>query len=295
METGAQLLERILIERRARWGAKQLAKFKEQGKTPPQDWQKKYPEPVQPDTTHLPELPEGWVWATIDQLSIEQKYGSSAKTNEDNSGIPVLRMGNIQNGKLDTEVLKYLPRNHDEFPALLLKDGDLLFNRTNSPELVGKTAIYRSELTPCSYASYLIAVRFSEEFIPEIASFYINSGHGRYWIKSVVVQQVGQANVNGSKLAALALPLPPIDEQHELVRALSEQIANAFEQEENIERSLKQTTAQRQNLLRAAFSGQLVPQDPNDEPASVLLQRIRAERAAQEAAKTARSRKVRKS
>lgn len=68
-ETGAQLLARILRERRTRWEAKQLAKFAEQGKTPPKDWQKKYPEPVPPDTTDLPELPEGWVWGTIDQLA----------------------------------------------------------------------------------------------------------------------------------------------------------------------------------------------------------------------------------
>ena len=68
-ETGAQLLERILQERRARWESKQLAKFKEQGKTPPKDWQKKYPEPVQPDTRDLPELPQGWVWASVDQLT----------------------------------------------------------------------------------------------------------------------------------------------------------------------------------------------------------------------------------
>ncbi len=67
-ETGAQLLERILTERRARWEAKQLAKFAEQGKSPPKDWQKKYPEPVQPDTSDLPELPEGWVWATLSQV-----------------------------------------------------------------------------------------------------------------------------------------------------------------------------------------------------------------------------------
>jgi type I restriction enzyme S subunit len=62
------MLERILTERRARWEAKQLAKFAEQGKAPPKDWQKKYPEPVQPDTTDLPELPQGWVWASVDQL-----------------------------------------------------------------------------------------------------------------------------------------------------------------------------------------------------------------------------------
>ncbi|MCE2985034.1 MAG: restriction endonuclease subunit S, partial [Burkholderiales bacterium] len=278
--------------RRARWEAKQLAKFAEQGKTPPKDWQKKYPEPVQPDTTDLPELPEGWVWATVDQLSLEQRYGSSSKTNEDNSGVPVLRMGNIQDGKLDYKNLKYLPTDHDEFPALFLDDGDLLFNRTNSPELVGKTAVYRSEVSPCSYASYLIAVKLTQSFLPEIASAYINSAYGRHWIKSVVVQQVGQANVNGSKLAALTIPLPPKAEQLALVKALTEQTNSALDQEKNIEISLKQSTAQRQNILRAAFAGQLVPQDPNDEPASVLLERIRAERAQRAATPKARGRKV---
>ena len=290
-ENGQKLLQRILTERRARWEAKQLAKFKAQGKTPPKDWQKKYPEPVKPDTCGLPELPEGWVWATIDQLAIDQRYGSSAKTNEDATGVPVLRMGNIQAGQLDLSNLKYLPCQHDEFPALYLRDGDLLFNRTNSPELVGKSAIYRLERTPCSYASYLIAVTFNDAFLPEIASSYINSAFGRAWVKSVVVQQVGQANVNGSKLAALAVPLPPLSEQYEIVDFLTRQIHAAFEQEQMIERSLKQSTAQRQNILRAAFAGQLVPQDPNDEPASELLARIRAERAQREAGKKPRGRK----
>lgn len=290
-ENGQQLLQRILTERRARWEAKQLAKFKAQGKTPPKDWQKKYPEPVKPDTCGLPELPEGWVWATIDQLAIDQRYGSSAKTNEDATGVPVLRMGNIQAGQLDLSNLKYLPCQHDEFPALYLRDGDLLFNRTNSPELVGKSAIYRLERTPCSYASYLIAVTFNDAFLPEIASSYINSAFGRAWVKSVVVQQVGQANVNGSKLAALAVPMPPLSEQYEIVDFLTRQIHAAFEQEQMIERSLKQSTAQRQNILRAAFAGQLVPQDPADEPASVLLARIRAERAQHEAVKKPRGRK----
>lgn len=278
-ETGAQLLQLILTERRARWEAKQLAKFKEQGKTPPKDWQKRYPEPVQPDTTDLPKLPEGWAWASIDQLTVEQKYGSSSKTNEDPTGIPVLRMGNIQEGDLDFSNLKYLPVDHDEFPGLHLQDGDLLFNRTNSPELVGKTAVYRSQISPCSFASYLISVRFSGGYIPELASAFINSAYGKHWIKSVVVQQVGQANVNGSKLSALAVPVPPFKEQQEIISALHVQTSEIVDQLKIVDVSLKQSNAQRQNILRSAFSGQLVPQDPNDEPANVLLERIRADRA----------------
>ena len=294
-ETGAQLLARILTERRARWEAKQLAKFAEQGKTPPKDWQNKYPEPVPPNTTDLPELPEGWVWASVDQLTVEQKYGSSSKTNEDPTGVPVLRMGNIQAGDLDFSNLKYLPVDHDEFPGLHLQDGDLLFNRTNSPELVGKTAVYRSQITPCSFASYLISVRFSGGYLPELASAFINSAHGKCWIKSVVVQQVGQANVNGSKLSALAVPVPPFKEQQEIISALHAQTSEIVDQLKNVDISIKQSTAQRQNILRAAFSGQLVPQDPNDEPASVLLERIRTERAARDAVKKPHGRKVKES
>lgn len=282
MEAGAQLLERILAERRRRWEEKQLAKFNAQGKTPPKDWQRKYSEPIAPDTESLTELPEGWAWATIDQLALEQRYGSSAKTSANQSGVPVLRMGNIQDGTLDLGNLKYLPLEHNEFPNLILQDGDLLFNRTNSPELVGKSAVYRSQIAPCSYASYLIAVRFSPMFVPELAAMYINSGFGKRWIKSVVSQQVGQANVNGTKLAALAIPLPPHQEQIEILRMTNELLAGAHVQDAEIEFGLKQTSAQRKNILKAAFSGQLVSQDPNDEPASVLLERIRAERAPRE-------------
>jgi type I restriction enzyme S subunit len=278
-ESGAQLLDRILQERRTHWENKQLAKFAEQGKNPPKDWKDRYPEPGRPDAADLPALPEGWVWASIDQLTVEQKYGSSSKTNDNPTGIPVLRMGNIQDGGLNFSNLKYLPADHDEFPVLHLQDGDLLFNRTNSPELVGKTAVYRSQISPCSFASYLIGVRFSSAYIPEIAAAFINSAYGRSWIKSVVVQQVGQANVNGSKLSALAVPVPPFEEQQEIISVLSGQASETVEQLKGVDIALKQSNAQRQNILRAAFSGQLVSQNPSDEPASVLLERIRAERA----------------
>lgn len=279
-ETGAQLLERILIERRERWEQQKLEEFKAKDKKPPKNWQAKYPEAVTPDISDLPALPIGWVWATIDQLAINKRYGSSSKTNDDSSGVPVLRMGNIQDGKLDYGNLKFLPVDHKEFPDLLLNDGDLLFNRTNSAELVGKTAVYRDIGKPVSYASYLISVTFSEHVLPEMAAHYINSVLGKKWLSEVMNQTAGQANVNGTKLGNLAIPLPPSAEQKALIDEISNEFDSVDRQVEATLLGLKQSEAQRKNILKSAFSGQLVPQEPNDEPASVLLDKIKIEREA---------------
>lgn len=179
-ESGAELLQRILTERRARWEQKQLASFAEKQKAPTVNWKARYPEPVRPNAAeHSLHLPAEWAWATVDQLSVAQRYGTSAKTHEAEDGVPVLRMGNIQAGEIDLAKLKCLPITHDEFPDLFLEDGEILFNRTNSPELVGKTAVYRSQVVPCSYASYLISVKVAESCSPEFVSTFINSLHGR--------------------------------------------------------------------------------------------------------------------
>ncbi|ENV47614.1 hypothetical protein P255_01927 [Acinetobacter brisouii CIP 110357] len=290
-ETGEQLLARILKERRERWEQEKLKEFAEKGKNPPKDWQEKYPEPVQPDTENLPELPEGWVWSTIDQLTIEQRYGSSAKTNDDQNGIPVLRMGNIQNGDIDFNNLKYLPKTHDEFPALFLEKGDLLFNRTNSRELVGKTAIYNGEHTRCSYASYLIKVKFHSDFNSNLAAYYINSVFGKIWINDVAVQQTGQANVNGTKLSQLCIPLMNQAEQSYIVERFNE-LKDACECSFiQIGNNIKLLTMQKQNILKDAFTGVLVHQDPNDEPAQVLLERIQQQREAEALTKKATPKK----
>lgn len=154
------------------------------------------PQILSPEGAGQPnDLPKGWQMLTVGEMTEEMQYGSSAKTSEDSSGVPVLRMGNIKEGSLVLDSLKYLPRNHPEFPDLLLRDGDLLFNRTNSAELVGKSAVYRGNPETCSCASYLIRVQLKPEFVPEYVANYLNSPFGRQWIASVVSQQVGQANV----------------------------------------------------------------------------------------------------
>lgn len=281
-EPASVLLERILAERRHRWEEAYLAKMKAKGRTPKDDkWRSKYKEPTAPDIIDSPELPEGWTWATVDQLSHDVRYGSSAKADPDlASGVPVLRMGNIADGAISFADLKYLPARHPEFPDLLLETGDLLFNRTNSAELVGKTAVFRGYAAPCSLASYLIRVRMLSGVEPEYVAMYINSLLGRSWIASVVSQQVGQANVNGTKLKACLVPLPPAHEQTRIVRESEVQLSLISQLAVELQNSRLRCERLRQSILKWAFEGRLVDQDPSDEPASRLLERIRSEREA---------------
>ncbi|EKU97316.1 restriction endonuclease S subunit [Leptolyngbya sp. PCC 7375] len=285
LEPASVLLDRILKERREKWKADQLAKMETKGKVPKDDkWKLKYKEPAAPNAPDwLENLPKEWTLATVGQIAVLVQYGSSSKTNLDSSGIPVLRMGNIVEGKLVFDKLKYLPKDHKEFPELLLEPYDVLFNRTNSVELVGKTSVYEGRPSVCSFASYLIRVRIHTTLEPSFVSHYINSIYGRKWIGSVVSQQVGQANVNGTKLQALSIPLPPKQEQEEIFDRVEYLFSIIEELEKIIDKNFRRAEKLRQSILKKAFEGKLVPQDPNDEPASVLLERIQAEKAQQEA------------
>jgi type I restriction enzyme S subunit len=286
LEPASELLARILKERRTRWEADQLAKMEAAGKTPKtDDWKRKYKNPLPPRSNGCWPAQENWTWASIDQLLTACDYGTSAKTFSHTEGIPVLRMGNIVDGKLSVDQLKYLPTSHDEFPALLLTVGDMLFNRTNSAELVGKTAVYGGTPKPCSFASYLVRVTFAPDVAAEFMSYFLNSVFGRTWIASVVNQQVGQANVNATKLRAVTVPLPPSREQLETVAQVERAFSIADEVQRSIERELTHSERMRQSILKQAFEGKLVPQDPTDSPAELLLERIKIERAKVEAEK----------
>ncbi len=275
-ETGAQLLDRILTERRARWEAKQLAKFKEQGKAPPKDWQKKYPEPVQPDTTDLPELPDGWVWATLSQV-----------------------------GWLDRGRSKHRPRNAPHLyggPYPFVQTGDIRHTDTFLSDVeasYSEAGLAQSRLWPAGTMCITIAANIGKTAILSMEACFPDSVVGflpasdevsiryvEYFMRSVQQKledeapATAQKNINLEILEKVVIPVAPTLEQHEIVQVLDDSMDAARHSDRAIEFSLKQSSAQRQNILRAAFSGQLVPQDPNDEPASVLLERIRAERAA---------------
>lgn len=290
-ETGAQLLARILTERRARWEAKQLAKFAEQGKTPPKDWQKKYPEPVQPDTTGLPELPQGWVWASVEQIGDVQlgrqrspdKVGRASPT-------PYIRAANITEEGVDLSDVLEMDFSDAEKQTFALKVGDVLLTEASgSAEHVGRPAVWKH--VDGLYCFQNTVLRFSPLGISSEYAFYSFLAMQKLGVFRKLSGGVGINHLSAGKFSKLPMPLPPLAEQLALIEDIEQQFSLCVEQLAAINFSLKQSTAQRQNILRAAFAGQLVPQDPEDEPASVLLARIRAERAQRGASKKPHGRK----
>jgi type I restriction enzyme S subunit len=250
---------------------------------------------VQPDTRGLPELPQGWVWATLDQLVAESSYGTSVKCSYESDGTPVLRIPNVSGGSLDLRDMKFstLDLGLDEDAALSV--GDVLIVRTNgSIGLVGRAAAVVNDLPAQHYfASYLLRLRCTEKTCVHRWIVTVLTAHvGRQWLEARAASSAGQHNVSLSTLLTMPIPLPPLAEQVSALAEVEASHESIKRQEEATDLSIKQSAAQRQNILRAAFSGQLVPQDPNDEPAAVLLERIRAERAAQAALKKPRGRKT---
>ena len=295
-ETGAQLLDRILSERRARWEAKQLNKFKEQGKTPPKDWQKKYPEPVQPDTTDLPELPEGWVWASGEHLCEFITKGTTPPKDLDSGeekSVPFLRVTNLTDqGELDlTDEVFVSLKTHQSFLARsAVYPNDVLMNIVGPP--LGQVSVVPSTFNEWNINQAIAIFRAVEGVLPWFICRYLLSPVAQRWLKVRSKTTAGQTNLTLEVCRGLPFPLPPQDEQQALLVNLEMAMSSIVSQGRAIGLALKQSTAQRQNILRAAFAGQLVPQDPNDEPASVLLERIRAERAAKASVKKPRGRKT---
>ena len=272
-EPGERLLERILEERRARWEAQE----KRRGK---------YKEPSPPDTSSLPELPEGWVWATVAQLLARSEYGTSVKCSYESDGLPVLRIPNIVAGDLDLIDIKYATRPVPIDSETALAKGDVLMCRTNgSVSLVGKAAVVDTELEPYhGFASYLLRFRLIEaEIMPKWFHIYATSQSGRDFIEQNAASSAGQNNVSLSLIHTMPTPLPPLAEQRRIVAEVERRMSVIQQAEAAVEANLARAERLRQSILKQAFSGKLVPQDPNDEPASELLERIRAEREAAQA------------
>ena len=230
--------------------------------------------------TILPDIPASWTWGKVAWMTCGVEYGTSAKSSK-SGNMPVIRMGNLQNGEINWDDLVFTS-DDEEIEKYSLAFGDVLFNRTNSPELVGKTAIYRGE-RPALFAGYLIRVNHIQALVDShYLNLFLNSSLAKQYGNSVKTDGVNQSNINGEKLKDYPFPYCSLAEQKEIVRILDEKLSLSGHLLNGIDSELAKSSTLRQSILKMAFSGQLVEQEPNDEPASVLLERIRAEKTEQE-------------
>jgi type I restriction enzyme S subunit len=202
------------------------------------------------------ELPKGWKWVKMGEICKDVEYGS-AKKSKKSGKIPVLRMGNIQNGRFDWNDLVYTD-DEEEINKYLLRKNDVLFNRTNSAELFVKTAIYKGE-KPSIFAGYLIRIKRKESLIDaDFLAYYLNTKAAKQYGNSVRSFGVNQSNINGTKLKTYPIPLPSIAEQQKIVLDLESRLTFCDKIEETINQSLLQAETLRQSILKKAFEGRLV-------------------------------------
>ncbi|MEO7854963.1 MAG: restriction endonuclease subunit S [Rubrivivax sp.] len=211
------------------------------------------------------ELPPGWEWVRVGNAVLFTQYGTSQKSAVTDAGVPVLTMGNIQDGAVIPESSKRIAEDSGELPALYLKKFDLLYNRTNSAELVGKTGIYLGEDGTTTFASYLIRLRPSLDATdPRFLNLAMNSTDFRATqIMPLIKKQTGQANVNGSALKNMLIPMPPLAAQIRIVKKVDELMSLC----DQLEISLRAGSESRIRLLETLLRAALEPADALEEAA----------------------------
>lgn len=158
------------------------------------------------------------------------QYGTSEKANSSGIGIPIIRMNNIMDGILSLSALKHIQLREAERNNLLLEEGDILFNRTNSKELVGKCAVFH-ETGEYVFASYLIRIRVdATKVLPDYLAYIINSPIGRQQIDALSRQIIGQANINSEEICSLEIPLPSLETQQQIVQRIEAKRADIAHQ-----------------------------------------------------------------
>ncbi len=164
---------------------------------------------------------KGWEVVVLGSVARETQYGTSAKANTDGTGIPVLRMNNITTtGCMDLSQLKWCEITPRDLPKYTVRRGDLLFNRTNSPELVGKTAVWDRD-DAYAFAGYLVRVRFDDSrVLPDYVSGYLNSSYGKQVLFQKAKASNNMSNISASELMRLQIPVPRLDLQRQYVGIL---------------------------------------------------------------------------
>lgn len=278
IEPADKLLKRILAERRAKWEERELAKMKAKGKVPKdQSWKKKYKEPEPPNTEGLPELPEGWVWASVLQLATKVTDGVHKTPAYQPTGIPFISVNNMsERGTIDFTGCKFISEeeHQDLYRHCDPEPGDVLLSKVGT---VGLTSVVKT-VSPFSLFVNAALIKPVYGFVlPEYLSLMIRHGFASRLYKPYVTGSTQQF-IGTAKIGQLPIMLPPLEEQLEISNEFAKLLSIAEEMNSSLMAGLRRSYILKQALLRTAFSGKLVPQDPNDEPASVFLEQLCADR-----------------
>ena len=291
LETPEQLLARIKQEREARyeqqlqeWKAA-VKKWEEGGKSGKRPARSRMPKPVstmaEEEIAHLESLPSGWLWLTAESVGIVQLGRQrSPKNRSKDYPTKYIRAANITEQGLDLDDVLDMDFLPHELSAYRLEKGDLVLSEASgSAAQVGKPAIWDDQIPDCCFQNTVIR---HQPYCRDYAA-YLLWLYRFFYVSGKFAQVAGGVGINhlsAFKFAQIALPLCSLAEQQEIVRLLEERFVAIEQQEREINSALNQAEMLRQSILKNAFSGQLVPQDPDDEPASILLERIKAEKAA---------------
>lgn len=280
-EPASALLQRILAERRERWlndrsavGARPCGRLQRNAA--------RYEEPAAPDVAGLPELPTGWTWTIFKDILHELKNGFFAGAPAaEPPGLPILRINAVRPLSVIFDAPRYLPQEQlEKARPYLLEDGDLLFTRYNgSLGLVGVCGMVRHMSEHMLYPDKLIRARvIAESALPAYIELYFATNIPRRWIEQKAKTTAGQQGIAGGELKGIPVALPPLAEQRRIVAEVERRLSVIAALEAAVAANLKRAERLRQAILKRAFAGKLVPQDPSDESASVLLERIRVAR-----------------
>jgi type I restriction enzyme S subunit len=199
--------------------------------------------------------------STIGEASLETRYGTSRKCHSNSKGIPVLRIPNIAQGRVNVNDLKYCVVEDSEKARISLSNGDLLFVRTNgSRDLVGRCAVVNlgDKAVNYGFASYLIRVRVDQQLVdPQYLAYFLNSTNGRTQIDQRRRTSAGQFNINSENLRSITFPLPPLTEQQRLLKLMEEKEDRAVRLVAELESGRKQLDGLRESIIHRAFAGEL--------------------------------------
>jgi type I restriction enzyme, S subunit len=276
-EPASELLKRILAERRARWEAAQLEKLRAMGKGPVDDkWKLRYKKPEVANVSALPNLPEGWTWASVEEISTKVVDGVHKKPDYVESGIPFVTVRNLTAGPvISFERLSYVtPQDHALFTQRAdPSKGDVLISKD------GTLGVVRKVRTDEPF-SIFVSVAMIKPVLYEMSDYLEVALSSPQVQAQMVPKGSGLQHIHLEDLRLDCVPLAPEDEQKRIVSEVGKQLSIIDEDNALLETNLKRAQRLRQAILKCAFEGKLARQDPSDEPATALLERIRAERAA---------------